>query len=1168
MKKEFTLTAMLLFCLFFASGVIAAPSYSAPESVNIVAGSGNNQIILSDVTEISSFGNVTVTGGDATIVETPTVAYTPEQRFAILNVKETGKTGTVKLQATAGGINKEITVNVVVAHQTGIAAELYDVAFWENANPITSNGSPIFSIVQANAEFPTRTSTFWSSIWELIKPGWTINSSSIDGGTTGLKGFFIAPTTGNYTFTLVSDKIASGALYFDATATSWRDAAIIAGSGIGTSVTVSGRGARRAASIALEAGMAYPIYMLNWDYSPPYSDIRVSGPEIEEKIIDGDMLAPLADNVKPNAPQNVTVSSILDTKVLLEWDATAGDKKIAKVKGYNVYVNGTKNNPEPIASPIYMVTDLLADTQYDLFVTAVDELGNESLISNFVSPTTAATTAATPSAPENITALGTTGTSIKLTWDKGTNVAFDVYVDNEKTNADYIFSDTFFIRDLQPETAYSVQVKGYNSSLIGTLSPAVPITTAAFDPTDELGIEYNEYRVRLNIEPRNITWTEGVGVNASVQNGNLISNSTQKKRADELNPGVIRWGELGANTKTFEGSIGNQNGTHAKTMNYSNQVGAYYALCIGTRADSDYMTEPLTFLRLIEYLAGPADSEYGQIRANEGFSEPLLKKGTSKGLLLEFGNEVWGGSSHNAPIGANYENYAAWCRQMADTIRTSPYWEDIKDIVYMVYSGRDPSIGSENMAVIRGDNGKINTLGVSGYLGGNMNYNPEVDYGQSIAEYYRLRQQHMKSNLSGLQALMRFELLENQQTMYSFLYETQVSMASYFGNLGQGVVLNDYMWSSMKYGSIVPAIFHLSDGSQWRTFMHSGEPLAHYTIARLSNTYCKGHVLETSVETNNTLWIDENQQQPLLDHDPVGASAYNNGNRWSILLFSRDFDNDYTVQLNLPDNIGEITNAKKFQVTGDGTENGPSIRASFKSDSIVSGFTIKDGMLVTVPKYSMVLLTFEANDPGFEAHPLGHFERVKPQTLEFEGNPQITQNGGNTRITGIVKPEDAFSKGILWEFSESNNPHATGMPFPTIAASTDYAIIRANRGSTCNGSLWLKGTLVDNLEVSSSIEITFTNQTANCEYPFNASESAENQASIAIYPTIAKELLYVKAQSGIATITIYNSIGVRVMAETALSELTELNISSLTAGKYLVSVESNGVTEVASFVKR
>jgi len=368
----------------------------------------------------------------------------------------------------------------------------------------------------------------------------------------------------------------------------------------------------------------------------------------------------------------------------------------------------------------------------------------------------------------------------------------------------------------------------------------------------------------------------------------------------------------------------------------------------------------------------------------------------------------------------------------------------------------------------------------------------------------------------------------------------------------------------------VPAIFHLSDGSQWRIFMQSGEPLAHYTIARLSNTYCKGHILETSVETNNTLWTDENQEKPLLGHDPVGASAYNNGKRWSVLLFSRDFEHDYTVQLNLPDNIGNITNAKKFWVMGDGTENGPSIRASFKTDSIVSGFTAKDDMLVTVPKYGMVLITFEADDPGLEALPLGHFERVKPQTLELEGNTQITQNNGSTRINGIVGPEDTFAKGIIWEFSENNNPHAEGMPFPTLATGSDFANIRITRTTpACNGSLWLKGTLADNLEVSSSIEIVFTNQTSvDCEYPDDRIGIDESQAIASVYPTIANEALYVKAQSDAATITIYNSIGVCVMAETASGELTELNIAALAAGRYLVSVECNGVTEVASFVKK
>ena len=1184
MKKILLLITMLLAISSFSFKGIAAPSFNAPTSVDVVAGTGENQIVLTNVTDITSFSAVTVAGGTASLVESSSVVYTAGQRFAVLKFNEKGQSGTVTLKVTSGAASKDITVNIKTALVYGILAELYDMAQWEEESPIANNTLPAISELLPTASFPYIGDGFWTSKIDKIRPNWTYGGNSIgQGGSSGMKGFFLPPADGNYTFTYAISNNSNGAFYIDANAGSWRDAVVVISRGgkygsIGTSSTVSGRNYRRSAPISLKAGKAYPIFSTNWDYAPQAYEILVSGSGMTDKVLDGNMIAPMADNVKPDMPQNVKIQAALNTGVLVVWDAVASGKKIARVKGYNVYVDGVKKNTDPVTGARYLVEGLSPGTKYDLFVTAVDEVSNESLISSTVSTTTTATTTATPSAPDGIIAENITGETIKLKWNKGTNVAFDVYVGGSKVNADYIYDDTFFIRNLQEKTTYSVQVKAYNSSLVGSaLSGAKSIATIEFDPTSNLGTELGEFSVRLNIEARNISWTEGLGVNAPSQNGSLLTNAASKKLCDDLKPGLIRWGDLGANERTFEkntsgntsaSSIGNKSGTHAKILNYCNQMGAYYSLCTGTQANSDYMTEPLTFLHLIEYLAGPADTHYGKIRADEGFSAPLLAKGTCKGLLLEFGNEVWGGESHKAPIGNNYSDkkYAEYCRAMADTIRTSPYWEDIKDLVYFVYSGRDPVLGQQNSAVIEGDNGNLNTLGVSGYLGGNMNYNPEVDYGQSISEYYRLRQSHMKTNISGLQSLMRKEIEDNGVAMYSFFYETQVSMFGYFGNLGQAVVLNDYLTSVVPYGSIAPAIFHLTDRGQWRTCMNDNTPLASYTMAKYINNYCKGHILSTNVETNNTLWLDENQEKPLLDHDPVGASAYNNGKRWSVLLFSRDFEHDYTVQLNLPDNIGAISGAKKYIVTGDGTDKGPSIRASYTTGE--SNITLTDGLLVTVPKYSMVLITFEANDPEFEQLPLAHFDRTVGTEIELTGDFLIDTNKGSTRITSTVLPEGTFSTAVKWEFLRSDNPaYPEDAKFPMLLPSIGSVLVRANVSPICNGEVVLRATLYENPEVTVKRRIYISNQAnATCTIGVEESEVSEN----AVYPNPADDVLYVKTSDSdnMAVVNVYNNVGVRVMAETSATQLFELNVSGLVPGHYIVSVEKDGKVEKIPFVKK
>ena len=469
---------------------------------------------------------------------------------------------------------------------------------------------------------------------------------------------------------------------------------------------------------------------------------------------------------------------------------------------------------------------------------------------------------------------------------------------------------------------------------------------------------------------------------------------------------------------------------------------------------------------------------------------------------------------------------------------------------------------------------------------------------------------------------------DGQDPLYVYFYETQASMSDYFGNLGQGVLLNDYLTSSMKYGSIVPAIFHY-DGGEWRITTSDGTPFAHHIIARFINEHCKGHLVSSYVESNNHLMLKGNT--PLLNYDPVGTSVYNNGKKWSILLLSRDFDNDYVVQLNLPDDIGTITNVKKYWVTGDGTDDGPSIRTSFVTDSLVSNVEFKDNVLVTVPKYSMVLYTFEANDPEFTKLPLGYFEFAKKAENIVAPVPlEIKTNRGSVIFNPALEPSNytqSKTNEITWEVNAADNPHITddlaGMvritpsintinPYPSYYSG--YQTVTESRVSVqarnCDGVVYIRGFLPDKPSEYVVFKVTISGQNAGCnvgdkaepEIPFTEEEladiianspypcvgdeceeepcegddcignnSVENaKTDILVYPNPAEDALFVKisGEAAMTTVTIYNSSGIRVMAETDNSELIELNISTLPAGYYLVSINKNGKIETVAVSKK
>src|SRR5690606_33435527 len=113
------------------------------------------------------------------------------------------------------------------------------------------------------------------------------------------------------------------------------------------------------------------------------------------------------------------------------------------------------------------------------------------------------------------------------------------------------------------------------------------------------------------------------------------------------------------------------------------------------------------------------------------------------------------------------------------------------------------------------DRGHIESYAVSGYLGGNLNYDPEIPMGDSELSYYKNGISMTASNMEGLILTMKQMLSMSGSLKTFYLYESNMTTTSYNGRFGQAIVMTDYLINSMNYGSIVPTIFHLT-GGQWR----------------------------------------------------------------------------------------------------------------------------------------------------------------------------------------------------------------------------------------------------------------------------------------------------------------------------------------------------------------
>lgn len=113
------------------------------------------------------------------------------------------------------------------------------------------------------------------------------------------------------------------------------------------------------------------------------------------------------------------------------WSPVAG----ADVVGYHVYLDGQRLTWQPVRRNLFRLHELLAGQSYDITVTAVDRLGNESAPSAAVPAVAPADTRA-PTPPSGLVAEAANGQAV-LYWAQNTELdlgGYNVYVDGELVN--------------------------------------------------------------------------------------------------------------------------------------------------------------------------------------------------------------------------------------------------------------------------------------------------------------------------------------------------------------------------------------------------------------------------------------------------------------------------------------------------------------------------------------------------------------------------------------------------------------------------------------------------------------------------------------------------------------------------------------------------------------
>jgi hypothetical protein len=625
------------------------------------------------------------------------------------------------------------------------------------------------------------------------------------------------------------------------------------------------------------------------------------------------------------------------------------------------------------------------------------------------------------------------------------------------------------------------------------------------------------------------------------------------QRLKEFNPTGVRWGGIGANSLFLDRSIGPfRNGlTMGDLVHLSNTYGGGYTyFCNGMAANTDWYNDPTAFTKWMDYMGADTTTEGGKMRVEEGYDDLLSG---AQSVILEFGNEVWAGNGHNAPVGEDYVAYGNWCRDMATYVKQSPGYDP--DKVKLAYSGRRP--GSNyglHQDMLGEDDGSVDYLSLSGYMGGNLDYEPGIDFGDAVADYHKNGYDNMMNKFQAFDLDKKETITLTGRQLPLYMYEGNMTTPSYTGTVGQAIAFTDYYTGALRMGTAHTVMFAFGPGGQWSMtkddINYEGKPLYH--TGALLNNHCKGVNLVTTVTTERTI---ANADGKILNLDPIGAYAfYTEDDRYAVVLFNRDVEHDYEVQVDLPDDINQADFAERYVIYGDAVDARDVI---MENDTITS---FDDSLVVNVPLYGMTLLVFDGDPQTYTDIPMvsTEYQRVTSVTIVPETTSVIDEDEGILVLSAQWEPSDAFVQEGNWEFVGDNLD-------ATMGGYLEGVIVKAGGSCNSNGTFTVKVSSVDDPMVYDEIEISVSNQQNPGGCDVMVDENIDELVNM--YPVPANEILNIDLPVSNAIITISDMNGRVLKTRNVGSNHNEINLSSLKSGVYIVNIQVGDKTIIKRFSK-
>ena len=343
-------------------------------------------------------------------------------------------------------------------------------------------------------------------------------------------------------------------------------------------------------------------------------------------------------------------------------------------------------------------------------------------------------------------------------------------------------------------------------------------------------------------------------------------------------------------------------------------------------------------------------------------------------------------------------------------------------------------------------------------------------------------------------------------------------------------------------------------------------PLPLFETARLINLYSKGNILGADVVSASKPADEDDKVISTLA--PVGVHFSSYKGKYALVLSSRDFSNDFQVQLKLPAGVTLNSTAKKYIVSGsDFNTKFPLV------DSATTALPLVDNMIVTVPKNSMVMLVFGGTDLNQKLLPLGYSAYKRIQSLSIVPktvNTDIDVPFGGSEFIVEYTPKDALNKNIVWTFNNKDSVNVYHNVEYSVNSITGVFVLSANGECDGNGNVIIKVSSVLDTNVFAIQPVKISNQiTDGLESCPITNVKLPSQIVVNVSPNPSSSVFTINYEGpNLINYKVTNSMGtVMIRGKKVNSNSIKIDLSSFQTGIYILDVESNGLIKRLKLLK-